>query len=216
MQANGAKKIGVISLGCDKNRVDTEKMLAVIAERHQIVSDPASADVIIINTCAFLNSARKEAIEEVIAAAEYKKTGNKKIIVTGCLPQKFIGEIYSELKEADGFTGISDYGRINEVIDRVCAGERVNAVGRHVLLRPAAVLGLAFYYEEVGLRAFRAHHLAAILVDKGDGFQFASVPEEHPLDVAVAYAERISLHSGIALRPRLARTQNYSRQKNHG
>lgn len=130
MQANGAKKIGVISLGCDKNRVDTEKMLAVIAERHQIVSDPASADVIIINTCAFLNSARKEAIEEVIAAAEYKKTGNKKIIVTGCLPQKFIGEIYSELKEADGFTGISDYGRINEVIDRVCAGERVNAVGK--------------------------------------------------------------------------------------
>ena len=130
MQANGAKKIGVISLGCDKNRVDTEKMLAVIAERHQIVSDPASADVIIINTCAFLNSARKEAIEEVIAAAEYKKTGDKKIIVTGCLPQKFIGEIYSELKEADGFTGISDYGRINEVIDRVCAGERVNAVGK--------------------------------------------------------------------------------------
>ena len=61
-----SKKIGVISLGCDKNRVDTEKMLAILSEKHIITSDPEDADVIIINTCAFLESSRKEAIEEII------------------------------------------------------------------------------------------------------------------------------------------------------
>ena len=69
------KKIGVISLGCDKNRVDTEKMLAKLRERHELTNDIAQAEIIIINTCAFLASSRKESIEEVIGAAEYKKNG---------------------------------------------------------------------------------------------------------------------------------------------
>lgn len=124
------KKVGVISLGCDKNRVDTEKMLAFVKEKYEVTDSAENADVIIINTCAFLESSRKEAIEEILAAAELKKSGSaEKIIVTGCLPQKFIDEIYDELPEADGFLGVSDYARINEIIERVLAGERVNAVG---------------------------------------------------------------------------------------
>jgi len=124
------KRVGVISLGCDKNRVDTEKMLAHIKQKHDLVDDIECAEIIVINTCAFLESAREEAVSEIFAANEYKKQGSaKKIIVTGCLPQKFIGEIFDELPEVDAFLGVSDYDNILQVIDRVCAGERVNAVG---------------------------------------------------------------------------------------
>lgn len=124
------KIIGVISLGCDKNRVDTEKMLAVLKDRHALTSDIEQAQIIIINTCAFLESARKEAIEEILSAAQLKKHGRaEKLIVTGCLPQKFVGELYDELTEVDAFLGVSDYGLLLDVIDRIYSGERVNAVG---------------------------------------------------------------------------------------
>ncbi len=125
-----SKKVGVISLGCDKNRVDTEKMLAILKDEHQITPDIERAEIIIINTCAFLESSRKEAIEEILSAIELKTKGCvQKIIVTGCLPQKFVGEIMGELVEVDAFLGVSDYGKINSVIDRIYQGERVNAVG---------------------------------------------------------------------------------------
>ena len=123
------KKIGVISLGCDKNRVDTEKMLSVLANRHVLVSNERNADVIIINTCAFLESARKEAISEILYAIELKNQGDvEKIIVTGCLPQKFVDDVYGELIEVDAFLGVSDYLKINEVINEIYSGVRINAV----------------------------------------------------------------------------------------
>lgn len=125
------KKIGVISLGCDKNRVDTEKMLAILSERHVITPDIESAEIIVINTCAFLQSSRKEALEEVFSVAQYKESGIcEKIILTGCLPQKFVDDIYSELFEVDAFLGVSDYDKINSVIDEIYLGKRVNAVGQ--------------------------------------------------------------------------------------
>ena len=124
------KRVGVISLGCDKNRVDTEKMLAILTEKHTLVNQLEDAQIIIINTCAFLSSSREEAIAEIFSANQYKKDGSaEKIIVTGCLPQKFIGELFEELYEVDAFLGVSDYGNILQVIDRIYAGERVNAVG---------------------------------------------------------------------------------------
>ncbi|MBQ7339867.1 MAG: 30S ribosomal protein S12 methylthiotransferase RimO [Clostridia bacterium] len=127
---NNKIKIGVISLGCDKNRVDTEKMLAILSKEHQLVSDIEKANVVIINTCAFLESSRKEAIEEILSAVELKKQGViKKIIVTGCLPQKFVDEIFNELSEVDAFLGISDYDKVLEVVDKILKGERLNAVG---------------------------------------------------------------------------------------
>ncbi len=124
------KRIGVISLGCDKNRVDTEKMLALLSQRHIVTPDISDAQILIINTCAFLESSRAEAIDEILSAIELKKSGDiEKLIVTGCLPQKFVGEIYDELVEVDGFLGVSDYGDMNDVIDKIYKGERVNAVG---------------------------------------------------------------------------------------
>ena len=124
------KKIGVISLGCDKNRVDTEKMLAFLKQRHTLVNEIENAQIIIINTCAFLESARKEAIDEILSAIQYKQDGNcEKVIVTGCLPQKFVGELFSELAEVDAFLGVSDYAEILDVIDKIYLNERINAVG---------------------------------------------------------------------------------------
>ncbi len=122
--------VGVISLGCDKNRVDTEKMLAILKSKYDITDHSENADVIIINTCAFLESSRKEAIEEILLAVELKKLyPSKKVIVTGCLPQKFIDELFTSLPEVDAFLGISDYDKILSVIKNVLGGERINAVG---------------------------------------------------------------------------------------
>lgn len=120
-----AKTVGVISLGCDKNRVDTEKMLYFLSQRHTLTSDYDNAQILIINTCAFLESSRKEAIEEILLAIQRKQNGVEKIIVTGCLPQKFIDQLKDELFEVDAFLGVSSYHEILSVIDRIYSGERV-------------------------------------------------------------------------------------------
>lgn len=123
------KKIGVISLGCDKNRVDTEKMLGILVGS-EFTSDLSEAQIVVINTCAFLESSRKEAIDAVIECDGYRKTGKlEKIVVTGCLPQKFIAETFDELTEADVFLGVGDYALLPEAIERAYKGERVNLVG---------------------------------------------------------------------------------------
>ncbi|MCL2375191.1 MAG: radical SAM protein, partial [Firmicutes bacterium] len=108
------KNIALVSLGCDKNRVDSERALySILDSGFSLVSDYASADVIMVNTCAFIESARKEAIDTILEMAEYKSTGKcKKLIVTGCLPQKHIKEIKDELPEVDAFFGVKDYDGI--------------------------------------------------------------------------------------------------------
>ena len=125
------KKFGVISLGCDKNRVDTEKMLAMIASRGcSVTDDPAEALILIVNTCGFLESARTEAIETVLEFAEYKQQNLEKIVVTGCLPQKFIDELFEPLTEADVFLGVTDYEKLFEAIEASYkTRERQNYVG---------------------------------------------------------------------------------------
>ena len=124
------KKIGVISLGCDKNRVDTEKMLAILGAEN-VTNDIESAEIIVVNSCAFLESARAEAIETVFECNSYRKNGKlEKLILTGCLPQKFIDEIFEELTEVDVFLGISDYELLPEAIELAYKGERVNFVGK--------------------------------------------------------------------------------------
>lgn len=125
-----SKKIGVISLGCDKNRVDTEKMLAILGAEN-ITNNVLEAEVLIVNSCAFLESARKEALEAVFECDSYREEGKlEKLILTGCLPQKFIGELFDELTEVDAFLGTSDYELLPEVIERIYNGERVNYVGK--------------------------------------------------------------------------------------
>ncbi len=126
------KKIGLISLGCDKNRVDSEKALALIGQNAKLVNDINIANVVVINTCAFLESARKEAIETIFEVNSLRGNGNlEKIIVTGCLPQKFINDIFDDLVEVDGFLGFNDYDSLIDVITEVYEGKRVNYVSKN-------------------------------------------------------------------------------------
>lgn len=178
--------VGVISLGCDKNRVDTEKMLAKIKEKHNVTGDIEKADIIIVNTCAFLNSSRKESVEEILAAAEYKKSGSaKKLIVTGCLPQKFLKDTEKGFPEADAFLGVSDYEKINDVIDRITAGERVIEVGapreEPGKKRLLTTDGYAFLKVADGCD----NHCTYCLIPKIRG-KYRSVPEEDLLEEAAS------------------------------
>ena len=126
------KLFGVISLGCDKNRVDTEKLLGLLRNRGcELTDDLSKAQIVIINTCGFLQSAREEAIQTVLECADYKQGNLEKIVVTGCLPQKFIDELYAPLVEADVFLGINDYQKIFEALEKSYEkNSRENYVGK--------------------------------------------------------------------------------------
>lgn len=119
-------KIGVVSLGCPKNLVDSETMLGLIhEENYEITNDPSEAEIIIVNTCGFIESAKEESINTILQMAEYKKSGScKYIIVTGCLSQRYAEELFNELPEADAVAGVEVYDEIGSIIKRVMNGER--------------------------------------------------------------------------------------------
>lgn len=117
--------IGMISLGCAKNRTDAELMLGILAEGgHRLVADPESADIIIVNTCGFIESAKQESIDTILEMAEYKKGRCRALIATGCLAERYSGEIMEEIPELDGIAGVGDYHKIKEVIEAVTAGDK--------------------------------------------------------------------------------------------
>ncbi len=125
------KKIGLISLGCDKNRVDSEKALALIGDRAVITNDINEANIVIINSCAFLEASRKESIDAVMEVNELRNNGIlEKIVLSGCLPQKFINELFVDLTEVDVFLGFLDYDLLFEALDKAYNGERVNYVNK--------------------------------------------------------------------------------------
>ncbi len=111
------KSVGVITLGCDKNRVDTENMLFHLSQGgFDITNDYENAQILIINTCAFIEAARKEAIDTILSAIPYKNAACEKLIVTGCLPQKYKSDLVGELPEVDCFLGTNEYDKICDVI----------------------------------------------------------------------------------------------------
>ena len=125
-------KVGVISLGCDKNRVDTEVMLTKLKEAgYTFTNDPSNADIIIINTCAFIKSAREEAQSTISEMIDFKTQGKlKKLIVTGCYPQKSRSLLQVDFPEIDAFVGVNEYKDIVSIIDKTFkTGKDVVAVG---------------------------------------------------------------------------------------
>ena len=122
MKAN----IAFVSLGCDKNRVDSEVMLGILRERgYTIVSDETEADIIVVNTCCFIKDALEESIETIIEMAEYKKNGKcKGLIVSGCLAQRFEKEMFHEMPEVDAVIGTTAYESVADVADRILNGEK--------------------------------------------------------------------------------------------
>ena len=121
-------KIGAISLGCDKNRVDTEKMLARLVQAgHTLVASEEEADVIIVNTCAFIDKAKEESIDEILTAIKAKNDagGNKKVIVTGCLAQRYLDVLKEEFQDVDAILGIADYDKIVETVSEVANEKKI-------------------------------------------------------------------------------------------
>ena len=120
-------KIGMVSLGCPKNLVDSEVMLGLIREKQlEITNDPAEADLIIVNTCGFIESAKEESINTVLQMAEYKQNGScKYLVMTGCLGQRYADELFESMPEVDAIVGTDSFTDIGWVIDQVMAGKRL-------------------------------------------------------------------------------------------
>ena len=118
-------KILFISLGCDKNLVDTEVMLGLLASRgYEMTDDENQADVIVINTCCFIHDAKEESIQNILEMAEYKKQGKiKALIVTGCLAQRYRKEIIDEIPEVDEVLGTTAYDKILDAVDAALKGQ---------------------------------------------------------------------------------------------
>ena len=119
-------KILFISLGCDKNLVDTEVMLGLLASRgYEMTDDETQADIIVINTCCFIHDAKEESIQNILEMAEYKKSGQAKaLIVTGCLAQRYRQEILDEIPEVDEVLGTTAYDKILDAVDAALAGKQ--------------------------------------------------------------------------------------------
>ena len=122
-------KLYLESLGCDKNRVDSEKLLSELLEKYEgseVTSDPSEADIAIVNTCSFIGPAKEESINTILDLAEYKKSGRlKKLIVAGCLVERYKDEIRKELPEIDEIASVKDYvRRLDSQMKRVESGER--------------------------------------------------------------------------------------------
>lgn len=125
MKAN----IAFISLGCDKNLVDSEIMLGLLNKSgYNIISDESKADIIIINSCCFIQSAIEESIETILEVSEYKTTGNcKALIVTGCMAERYKDKIFSELPEVDAIVGTTSYEKIVDIIDDIITAKNLKS-----------------------------------------------------------------------------------------
>ena len=125
------EKIGMVSLGCANNQVNAEQMLYLLKEAgFEISGDPAGCDLAIVNTCGFIESAKAEAIDHILALGQLKAAGQLgKILVTGCLSQRYQDEILTEMPEVDGVLGTGSYGEIVSAVEKTLAGQTVKSFG---------------------------------------------------------------------------------------
>ena len=114
-------KVLFISLGCDKNLVDSEEMLGLLtANGYEITDDETEADVIVVNTCCFIHDAKEESIQNILEMADYRVNGKcRALIVTGCLAERYRDEIITEIPEVDAVLGTASYGEIVEALNAV-------------------------------------------------------------------------------------------------
>lgn len=136
-------KVGMISLGCAKNLVDAEIMLGSVLQRGmQITSRPEDADVLVVNTCAFIDSAKEESIDAILEAHQQRglnKRPDQKLIVSGCMSQRFARELRSEMPEVDAFIGLDQVGELGEIVESLldrCHSERSEAQSRNPAAKP--------------------------------------------------------------------------------
>lgn len=188
------KKILFISLGCDKNLVDSEVMLGILADRGFEMTDTEDdADIIIINTCCFINDAKEESINTILEMAEYKKTGPcKALIVTGCLAQRYKQEIVDEIPEVDAVIGTSKYDEIFDAVDQALKGSHfldVDDLDRLPSVPGKRILTTGGHYAHLKIAEGCDKHCTYCIIPKIRG-NYRSVLMEQLLAEAASLAEQ--------------------------
>ena len=186
-------KIFFVSLGCDKNLVDSEMMIGILADKgHTIIDDEKSADIIVVNTCCFILDAKEESIETILQMAELKETGSLKgLIVTGCLGERYREEIQKEIPQVDSILGTNSFDKIAEAIDEVVENRKQNYF---VDINAAPVSGQKRFVTTGGHFAYLKiaegcdKHCTYCIIPKIRG-DFRSVPMETLLQEATMLAE---------------------------
>ena len=118
-------KIGIVSLGCCKNLIDTQlAMKYLVRQGHQFTDNPKNADVIIVNTCGFINDAKQESIDTILQMADYKNYRCQKLIVMGCLATRYKNELIQEMPEVDRFISINEYGHLEDILQELITPEK--------------------------------------------------------------------------------------------
>lgn len=187
-------KLLFVSLGCDKNLVDTEVMLGLLDKRGwQITDDETQADVIVINTCCFVHDAKEESIQTILEMAEYKKTGSlKALIVTGCLAQRYQEEIVKEIPEVDAVLGTTSYDKIADAIDGALEGNvsiELADVDALPLVETKRLVTTGGHYAYLKIAEGCDKHCTYCIIPKIRG-NYRSVPMERLLEEAADLAEQ--------------------------
>ena len=186
-------KLLFISLGCDKNLVDSEVMLGLLdAKGYQIVDDETIADVIVVNTCCFIHDAKEESIQTILEMAEYKKTGRlKALVVTGCLAQRYQQEIIDEIPEVDAVLGTASYDKIAEAIDEALDGHTemyLEDIDRLPQVSSKRLVTTGGHYAYLKIAEGCDKHCTYCIIPKVRG-NYRSVPMEQLLKEAKELAE---------------------------
>lgn len=187
-------KILFVSLGCDKNLVDSEVMLGLLAEKgYGFTDDEAQADIIVVNTCCFIGDAKEESINTILEMAEWKKEGRLKgLIVTGCLAERYQDEIMEEIPEVDSVVGTASYDRIVEVIGQATAGEKKILCGntdRLVMTKTGRILTTGGHYAHLKIAEGCDKHCTYCIIPKLRG-RYRSFPMEKLLKEAQDLADQ--------------------------
>ena len=183
-----------ISLGCDKNLVDSEVMLGLLdAKGYQIVDDETQADIIVINTCCFIHDAKEESINTILEMAEWKKSGKlKALVVTGCLAERYRQEIMDEIPEVDAVLGTTSYDKILEAIAAALHGEHkliVNDVNALPLVDEKRIVTTGGHYAYMKIAEGCDKHCTYCIIPKIRG-NYRSVPMERLVKEAEYLAEQ--------------------------
>ena len=187
-------KILFISLGCDKNLVDSEVMLKLLEEKgYQFTDDETEADVIVINTCCFIGDAKEESVNTILEMAEYRKSGScRALIVTGCLAQRYQKEILDEIEEVDAVLGTASYDAVAETVEKVLGGQKelhFESIDRLVPDQGGRVLTTGGHYAYLKIAEGCDKRCTYCIIPKLRG-HFRSVPEEQLLAEAQRLADQ--------------------------
>jgi ribosomal protein S12 methylthiotransferase len=183
-----------VSLGCDKNLVDSENMLGILQENgYQLINEEQNADIIIVNTCCFIHDAKEESITTILEMAEYKKSGQlKALVVTGCLAERYKDEILKEIPEVDALLGTASFDEILEVIEKIMQGgkhTRFEGLDRLPSVRSNRVLTSGTFSTYLKIAEGCDKHCTYCIIPQVRG-NFRSVPMEELLREANYLAEQ--------------------------